>query len=107
MNIKRYGVAPGVLWRHWADEEEVVVYLESRFETHLLGEASLFLLDALASAGQILAERELMLSLLSGLPDIEAETSQEAQQVQQIRESQALALIQQLLALGVIVEQAC
>ena len=91
----------------WDDEEEAVVYVESRFETHLLGEASVFLLESLASAGQGLAERELMLSLLSGLPDIDAETLQEAHQEQSTRESQALSLIQQLLSLGVIVEQAC
>jgi hypothetical protein len=104
---KRYGLAPGARWRHWDEEDEAVVYIEARFETHLLGEASVFLLESLSAAGQPMDEQALSQALLYGLPDIVAETAQEMQQEQQVREAQIRTLIHQLLSLGVIAEQTC
>ncbi len=104
---KRYGLAPGVQWRHWGEEDEGVVYVLSRFETHLLSEAGVLVLESLAEAGQALEAQALIQALVQGLPEVEASSPQAVQQEQQIREAQAQSLIHQLLSLGVIAEHAC
>lgn len=98
---RRYALAPGLSWRRF--DEETAVYVEARFETHLLSWSGGLLLELLDRAAAPCSAEQLRQLLFSEPED--AAIPRPADPQEQEQEQAVLdELLQRLLRLGLIAE---
>jgi hypothetical protein len=98
---RTFSIAAGVTVRRLGDE--VLVYVEARFETHLLSWASGLLVEALNSADAPCTSQQLQTLLFTAEPADEADGDDSADD----GEALLAPLLTHLLGLGVLSAQPC
>jgi len=99
---RRYALAPGLSWRRF--EDETAVYVEARFETHLLSWSGGLLLELLDRAAAPCSAEQLRQQLFSEPEDSACDAAAAPRPADPQEQAVLDELLQRLLRLGVIAE---